>query len=200
MGETKPPRVFTFEQMHRFAPTAGPWGPMLRVFADCGLRLGEVLGLERGDFATPSVPAARLRPAGSPSGTSRPRSTSGRFHAAFDGRADSRPAPEDRHAAAVPHTDRPAVARVELQARGVEPARKASGRNIRRHDCRHSWVTQLRAAVHAQPGSSPVRLDDVLQIRVAREKMYEAQDALKRVAGLSPRRPMDEVIGNGCQP
>jgi integrase len=146
VGETKPPRVFTFEQMHRFAPTAGPWEPMLRVFADCGLRLGEVLGLERGDFATPSVPAARLTPAGSPSGTSRPRSTSGRFHAAFDGRADSRPAPEDRHAAAVPHTDRPAVARVELQARCVEPARKASGRNIRRHDCRHSWVTQLRAA------------------------------------------------------
>jgi hypothetical protein len=50
VGETKPPRVFTFEQMHHFAATAGPWEPMLRVFADCGLRLGELLGLERRDF------------------------------------------------------------------------------------------------------------------------------------------------------
>lgn len=51
---TKPPRairVWSFEDMHRFAAAGGKWEPMLRVFADCGLRLGEVLPLERGDLA-----------------------------------------------------------------------------------------------------------------------------------------------------
>jgi integrase len=44
------PRVFTFDQMHAFAAAAGQWEPLVRVIADCGLRLGEVLGLDRSDF------------------------------------------------------------------------------------------------------------------------------------------------------
>jgi integrase len=50
---TKPsrePRVLSYEEMHAFAAKAGAYGVMIRVFADCGLRLGEVLGLERRDF------------------------------------------------------------------------------------------------------------------------------------------------------
>jgi integrase len=42
--------VFTFAQMHRFAAAAGADEAILRCMSDCGLRLGEVLGLERRDF------------------------------------------------------------------------------------------------------------------------------------------------------
>jgi integrase len=46
----RPIRVFTFEEMHRFAKGAGRYEAMVRVFTDCGLRLGEVLPLRREDF------------------------------------------------------------------------------------------------------------------------------------------------------
>lgn len=36
----RPIRVFTFEEMHRFAKAAGRYEAMVRVFTDCGLRLG----------------------------------------------------------------------------------------------------------------------------------------------------------------
>lgn len=40
-------RVWTFEQMHAFAAKAGEHEPMVRVLADCGLRVGELFALER---------------------------------------------------------------------------------------------------------------------------------------------------------
>jgi integrase len=43
-------RVLTFEELHRFAKAAVQYEPMVRVFSDCGLRLGEVLPLRREDF------------------------------------------------------------------------------------------------------------------------------------------------------
>jgi len=46
----RPIRVFTFEEMHRFAKAAGDYEAMIRVFTDTGLRLGEVLPLRREDF------------------------------------------------------------------------------------------------------------------------------------------------------
>jgi hypothetical protein len=49
-GETRPARVFGFDELRRFAAQGGEHEPMLCVFADCGLRLGEVLGLECRDF------------------------------------------------------------------------------------------------------------------------------------------------------
>jgi hypothetical protein len=49
------PRVFTFDQMHAFAAAAGGWEPLVRVISDCGLRLGEVLGLDRADFAGETI-------------------------------------------------------------------------------------------------------------------------------------------------
>jgi integrase len=46
----RPIRVFSFEEMHRFAKAAGRYEAMVRVFTDTGLRLGEVLPLCREDF------------------------------------------------------------------------------------------------------------------------------------------------------
>jgi len=42
--------VYSFGQMHAFAAAAGGDEAMVRVLSDCGLRLGELLGLERRDF------------------------------------------------------------------------------------------------------------------------------------------------------
>jgi len=90
----RPIRVFTFEEMHRFAKAAGRYESMVRVFTDCGLRLGEVLPLRRrpSRFATPPTRArssrgrrpttaspapAALSPSPRPSsGCSKPRSRS----------------------------------------------------------------------------------------------------------------------------
>lgn len=40
-------RVLTWKQMHEFAAAAGRNEPMLRMLADCGLRIGELFALER---------------------------------------------------------------------------------------------------------------------------------------------------------
>jgi integrase len=46
----RPIRVFSFEEMHRFAKAAGRYEAMVRVFTDTGMRLGEVLPPRREDF------------------------------------------------------------------------------------------------------------------------------------------------------
>jgi integrase len=55
----RPIQVFSFEEMHRFAKSAGTYEPMVRVFTDCGLRLGEVLPLRREDFDGESLQVRR---------------------------------------------------------------------------------------------------------------------------------------------
>lgn len=40
-------RVWSIEEMHHFASCAGPYEPMVRMLADCGFRLGELLALQR---------------------------------------------------------------------------------------------------------------------------------------------------------
>jgi integrase len=45
--QPREPRVWTWEQMHAFAAHAGVYEPMVRMLADCGLRIGELLGLQR---------------------------------------------------------------------------------------------------------------------------------------------------------
>ena len=46
----RPIRVFSFEEMHRFAKAAGRYEALVRTFADTGMRLGEVLPLRPEDF------------------------------------------------------------------------------------------------------------------------------------------------------
>ena len=46
----RPIRVFSFEEMHRFAKAAGRYEALVRTFTDTGLRLGEVLPLRVADF------------------------------------------------------------------------------------------------------------------------------------------------------
>ncbi len=50
-------RVFSFGKMHGFAEAAGRWEPMVRVFTDTGMRLGEVLPLPHFSGPSRSLPA-----------------------------------------------------------------------------------------------------------------------------------------------
>lgn len=60
----RPVRVFSFEAMHFFAACGGPHEPMLRTFTDTGMRLGEVLPLERGDLDSEKFQVRRTAHAG----------------------------------------------------------------------------------------------------------------------------------------
>jgi integrase len=172
-GETPPPRVFGFEELRSFAAHGGEHEPMLRVFTDCGLRLGEVLGLERSDFDGEVLRVRGSAHAGvftlGDQPTKRhvrtvpcPPSTA-RLIRAMAPRIDTPllfPTPAGR----IWHESNfrrdvwiPALAahlcmvREENESRWRFAARcrveiKASKRAIRPHDCRHSWITYLRAA------------------------------------------------------
>ena len=147
-GETKPPKIFSFEQLHRFAAAGGPHEPMLRVFTDCGLRLGEVLGLHRRDFD-----GQAFQLSGSAHG--------GRFTAGDK--------PTKRHVRSVPCPPSTAAmimatpTRIDTEIlfptpggriwnesnfrRDVwNPTREEAGLDLRPQDCRHSWITHMRAA------------------------------------------------------
>lgn len=41
------PRVLTWDEMHSFTAAAGAYEPMVRMLADCGLRIGELLASRR---------------------------------------------------------------------------------------------------------------------------------------------------------
>ena len=147
VGHTNPPRVFTFDELHRFAAAAGGHEPMVRVFADCGLRLGEALGLHRRDF---TGDALNIR---------------GSAHRGKFAEGDH---PTKRHVRTVPvppstaQLIRGLPARIDTPVlfptpggrvwhesnfrRDVwNPLRKATGLDVRPQDCRHSWITNLRA-------------------------------------------------------
>jgi integrase len=46
----RPIRVFSFEEMRRFAKAAGRYDALVRTFTDTGMRVGEVLPLRAEDF------------------------------------------------------------------------------------------------------------------------------------------------------
>ena len=172
-GETRPARVFSFAEMHRFASHGGAHEAMLRVFSDCGLRLGEVLGLERDDFdgeefhlrgsAYASVFTAGDQPTKKHVRTVPCPPSTAALIRVLPVRIDTPllfPAPCGR----IWHESNfrrdvwsPAVAAyLGVFRRQGETSKqftgrcraeiRASKRAIRPHDCRHSWISHLRAA------------------------------------------------------
>lgn len=149
----RPIRVFTFEQMHAFAKAAGDYEAMIRVFTDTGLRLGEVLPLRPEDFDGDTLQVRRTAHEGEVlEGT---KTDHGEIDA---GRTVPVPAtlgwmleaqaqlnsPDSDLLFATP-TGR--LWRERNFYRDVwRPTQNASGQDIRPHECRHSYVTHLRAA------------------------------------------------------
>jgi integrase len=149
----RPIRVFSFEEMHRFAKAAGRHEPMVRVFTDTGLRLGEVLPLRREDFDGETLQVRRTAHEGT----------------ILEGTKTDHGEPDAGRVVPVPATlawmleaqinlnvpdcqllfptPRGRLWRERTFYRDLwKPTQEASGLDIRPHECRHSYVTHLRAA------------------------------------------------------
>lgn len=149
----RPIRVFSFEQMHRFAKAAGPYEPMVRVFTDTGMRLGEVLPLRPEDFDGDTLQVRRTAHEGSileGTKTDHGEQDAGRVvpvpaTLAWMLEAQIRLNGDDCDLLFTTPTGR--MWRERNFYRDVwKPAQEASGLDIRPHECRHSYVTHLRAA------------------------------------------------------
>lgn len=149
----RPIRVFSFEEMHRFAKAAGRYEAMVRTFTDTGMRLGEVLPLRREDFDGEILQIRRTAHEGSIlAGT---KADHGEQDA---GRTVPCPATlawmievqvrlngEDCELLFPTPSGR--LWRERNFYRDIwKPTQQRSGIDIRPHECRHSYVTQLRAA------------------------------------------------------
>lgn len=174
------PQIVSFDEAHQFATSAAVWKGkrkptasqradrsrregLVRVAADCGLRLGELLALERADLVRSEcrvpgcgVTGAHLHVRRT---THEGRILAGTKHdhdRPVPGRAVPLPTSTlnviDR---APPRMDSPLlfptvtgkIWRERNFYRDVwEPARETSGMKITPHDLRHSWITHMRAA------------------------------------------------------
>lgn len=144
---TRPVRVFSFDELHRLAAAGGMWEAMLRTFTDTGMRLGEILALGCRDFDGRTF---RIR--GTAFAGTVTASTGEKNH------DRSVPCPPGLAAllAATPHHINsdflfPTKTGRLWWARNFYrdvwwPAQKASGIDARPHECRHSWITHMRAA------------------------------------------------------
>lgn len=174
-------RVWTWEQMHAFAAAAGDvrttkradsrgrklpgapsqldrWRavyaePMVRVFSDAGLRLGELLPLERQDLADGIFTVRATAHEGETLGGTKREHLRGEH--AGERSAPCPPTLEEMIGALPPRIDTrllfpTATGRLWRERNFYRdvwyPAQVASGLDIRPHEMRHSWVTHLRAA------------------------------------------------------
>jgi integrase len=149
----RPIRVFSFEQMHAFAKAAGRYEAMVRVFTDTGMRLGEVLPLRVEDFGGETLKVRRTAHEGT----------------ILDGTKTDHGEHDAGRTVPVPATLAWMIeAQINLNGEDCEllfttptgrmwrernfyrdlwkPTQQASGLDIRPHECRHSYVTHLRAA------------------------------------------------------
>jgi integrase len=149
----RPIRVFTFEEMHRFAKAAGRHEAMVRVFTDCGLRLGEVLPLRREDFDGETLQVRRTAHEGrilEGTKTDHGESDAGRVvpvPATLAWMLEAQIQVNGEDCELLFSTPRGRLWRERTFYRDLwKPAQEASGLDIRPHECRHSYVSHLRAA------------------------------------------------------
>jgi integrase len=149
----RPIRVFSFEQMHAFAKAAGRYEAMVRVFTDTGMRLGEVLPLRVEDFDGETLQVRRTAHEGTVlqgTKTDHGEHDAGRTvpvpaTLAWMLEAEIRLNGEDCDLLFATPTGR--MWRERNFYRDVwKPTQERSGIDIRPHECRHSYVTHLRAA------------------------------------------------------
>lgn len=139
--------------MHRFARAAGRYEALVRTFTDSGMRLGEVLPLRVADFDGETLQVRRTAhegvvlestktdPGEEGAGPGRP----GPGDPSLDARSADQPERTGLRAA-IHDADRTYVARAELLRDVWKPAQEVSESDIRPHECRHSYVSHLRAA------------------------------------------------------
>jgi integrase len=149
----RPIRVFSFEEMHRFAKAAGRHEAMIRVFSDCGLRLGEVLPLQREDFDGETLKVRRTAHEGivlEGTKTDHGEQDAGRevpVPATLGWMLEAQINVEAGGNALLFTTPNGRMWRERNFYRDIwKPAQETADLDIRPHECRHSYVTHMRAA------------------------------------------------------
>lgn len=149
----RPIRVFGFEQMHAFAKAAGDYEAMVRVFTDTGMRLGEVLPLRKDDFDGETLKVRRTAHEGTVldgTKTDHGEQDAGRtvpVPATLAWMLEAQIQTTDPDCDLLFTTPTGRMWRERNFYRDLwKPAQTASGLDIRPHECRHSYVTHLRAA------------------------------------------------------
>jgi integrase len=149
----RPIRVFSFEQMHDFAKAAGRYEAMVRVFTDTGMRLGEVLPLHREDFDGDTLQVRRTAHEGvilEGTKTDHGEQGAGRVvpvPATLAWMIEAQIQVNGPECELLFPTPTGRLCRERTFYRDIwKPTQEASRLNIRPHECRHSYVTHLRAA------------------------------------------------------
>lgn len=153
MKKRRPIRVFSFEQMHAFAKAAGRYEAMVRAFTDTGMRLGEVLPLRREDFDGETLKVRRTAHEGTileGTKTDHGEPDAGRVvpvPATLAWMLEAQIQTNDPDCDLLFTTPTGRLWRERTFYRDVwKPTQEASDLDIRPHECRHSYVTHLRAA------------------------------------------------------
>lgn len=148
----RPIRVFSFEEMHRFAKAAGRYEALVRTFTDTGMRLGEVLPLRPEDFDGETLQVRRTTPAGrilEGTKTDHGEEDAGRVvpvPATLAWLLEAQINLNGPDCKLLFPTPRGRLWRERTFYRDVwKPTQEAAALDIRPHECRHSYVTHLRA-------------------------------------------------------
>ena len=148
----RPIRVFSFEQMHAFAEAAGRYEPIVRVFTDTGMRLGEILPLRHEDFDGTTLIVRRTAHEGSildGTKTDHGEQDAGRVvpvPPTLAGMLEQQVPVNGADGDLLFPTPSGRMWRERNFYRDVwKPTQSATGLDIRPHECRHSFVTHLRA-------------------------------------------------------
>jgi integrase len=149
----RPIRVFSFEEMHAFAKAAGRYEALVRTFTDTGMRLGEVLPLRREDFDGETLQVRRTAHEGvilEGTKTDHGEQDAGRtvpVPATLAWLLQAQINLNGPDCQLLFPTPRGRLWRERTFYRDVwKPTQQASGLDVRPHECRHSYVTHLRAA------------------------------------------------------
>lgn len=149
----RPIRVFSFEEMHAFAKAAGRYETLVRTFTDTGMRLGEVLPLRPEDFDGETLQVRRTTHAGrilEGTKTDHGEEDAGRVvpvPATLAWLLEAQINLNGPDCKLLFPTPRGRLWRERTFYRDVwKPTQEAAALDIRPHECRHSYVTHLRAA------------------------------------------------------
>jgi integrase len=149
----RPIRVFSFDEMHRFAKAAGRHEALIRTFTDTGMRLGEVLPLRAEDFDGETLQVRRTAHEGAileGTKTDHGEDDAGRVvpvPATLAWMLEAQINLNGADGELIFATPSSRMWRERNFYRDVwRPTQRVSGLDIRPHECRHSYVTHLRAA------------------------------------------------------
>lgn len=153
----RPPRVWSFDEMHAFAAAAGRSEAMIRTLSDCGLRVGELFALHRANLEDGVLRVAGTAWEGRIVETSREKNHQRAVPVPPGLQSLLRDMPVRIDSPLLFPTPHGKLFRYSNWHRRVwQPAIEGAGIDPTPHEFRHSWVTHLRAS-----GVDPADLADV---------------------------------------